>query len=74
MKILSARVVQGYTETPGNILAYGPDGIIVACGDESLRLIELKLEGKKAMTAEEFAPRHTPKRYSIYFSIYDRFQ
>ncbi len=55
MKILEARVVQGYTETPGNLLEYGNDGIIVACGDESLRLIKVKLEGKKAMTAEEFA-------------------
>lgn len=55
LKILSARVVQGYTETPGNILEYGKDGIIIACGDESLRLIEVKLEGKKAMKAEDFA-------------------
>jgi len=55
LKLLSSRVVFGYTETPGNFLEYGKEGIIVACGDESLRLLEVKLEGKRAMKAEEFA-------------------
>ncbi|NGX57893.1 MAG: Methionyl-tRNA formyltransferase [Chlamydiae bacterium] len=55
LKILSSRFVMGYTETPGNILEFGKEGIIVACGEESLRLLEVKLEGKRAMSAEEFA-------------------
>jgi len=55
LKILSSRFIFGYTENPGNILQFGEEGIIVACGEEALRLLEVKLEGKRAMTAEEFA-------------------
>lgn len=61
IKILLSRVVLGYTDTPGSILQYSSEGIIVACGEESLRLLQVKLEGKKAMPAEEFT-RGIPKQ------------
>jgi len=40
--------------TPGTLLSYGPQGIFVACGKDTLKIIELQLEGKKRMSAEEF--------------------
>lgn len=48
------------TGTPGAILSYGKEGFIIACGEGSLRILDLQLEGKKAMSADEFM-RGTPK-------------
>jgi len=59
LKILSSRFVFGYTEAPGNFLEFGKEGVIVACGEEALRLLEVKLEGKRAMKAEEFTRGHS---------------
>lgn len=39
---------------PGEILHYGKDGLVIACGKEALEILDLQLEGKKRMTAEEF--------------------
>lgn len=38
---------------PGEILNYGPSGLIVACGQGAVRLLDVQLEGKKAMPAED---------------------
>lgn len=38
---------------PGTILSYGSDGLIIACAKGSLQLLEVQLEGKRAMTAED---------------------
>ncbi len=40
---------------PGTLLKYDKTGIVVACGDQALNIIELQLEGKRSMTAKEFA-------------------
>jgi methionyl-tRNA formyltransferase len=40
---------------PGTIAQWDSHGIIVACGDGALELLEVQLEGKKAMPASEFA-------------------
>jgi len=55
MKILQSRVVMGYSDEPGKLLMFGKEGMIVSCGDESLRIIQLQIEGKKPVSAEEFA-------------------
>lgn len=54
LKILKTRIVQGYSEVPGTFLQFNEEGIIVSCGQDAIRLIELQLEGKKAMMAAEF--------------------
>lgn len=41
--------------SPGQILHSSKDGLIVSCGQGSLKLLEVKLEGKKAMSGQEFA-------------------
>lgn len=39
---------------PGEILSFGSEGLVIACGEGSLKILELQLEGKKAMEASEF--------------------
>jgi methionyl-tRNA formyltransferase len=39
---------------PGTVLAAGPQGLEVACGDGSLVMTSVQLEGKRVMTAQEF--------------------
>ncbi len=59
LKILSTAVLDDHG-IPGTILKYGKDGLVIACGEGSLQILELRLEGKKAMTAEELM-RGIPK-------------
>jgi len=44
--------------SPGTILEADRNGIVVACGDGSLRILELQPEGKRRMTAREFLAGH----------------
>lgn len=39
---------------PGEVIAAGKDGILVACGSGSIRIEELQLEGRKRLSAAEF--------------------
>jgi methionyl-tRNA formyltransferase len=50
--------VRGASADPGTILAAGPAGIEVACGQGSLRLIELQRSGGKRLPAREFLAGH----------------
>jgi len=43
---------------PGTILRVRPDGIVVACGQDALRILSLQLEGGRPMTAREFLAGH----------------
>jgi methionyl-tRNA formyltransferase len=53
LKIKRSEVVPG-KGTPKDILSFGKEGFIVAAGDGALRLLEVQLEGKKAMSAADF--------------------
>lgn len=55
LKILSSRVVSELQGSPGQILSYGKNDFIVACGEQALALLEVQLEGKKVMKAGELA-------------------
>jgi methionyl-tRNA formyltransferase len=56
LRIFKTKVVEGtHGEAPGKILHWGREGVVVACGEDALCLIEVQLEGKKAMSAIEFA-------------------
>lgn len=44
---------------PGTILEADRNGIVVACGDGSLRILELQPEGKRRMTARDFLAGHS---------------
>lgn len=53
LKINATEVISEASGGPGTILSYGKGGIVVSCGENALRIQELQLEGKKAMSAEE---------------------
>jgi methionyl-tRNA formyltransferase len=42
----------------GTVLAAGPSGLEVACGEGSIMLLDVQLEGKRVMTAAEFLSGH----------------
>ena len=54
LKILRAEVVEQSSGPPGEILSANRDGIVVACGEGALRILELQREGGKRLTAEQF--------------------
>ncbi|NVI98397.1 methionyl-tRNA formyltransferase [Myxococcus sp. AM009] len=49
---------RGGSGAPGTVLASGPDGIEVACGEGSLVLLDLQPEGKRVMRAADFLQGH----------------
>lgn len=53
LKVYKVQTASG-SGTPGTVVAAGRDGIEVACGEGSLLIRELQLEGKKRMAAGDF--------------------
>ena len=53
LKIKKADIVKDHAGAPGSIVSFGKEGWVVGCGQDALRLIEVQLEGKKPMTAED---------------------
>lgn len=51
--------------TPGALLKYDKAGIVVACGDLALSILELQLEGKRCMHAKEFACGISAEHFSF---------
>ncbi|MGE5188469.1 MAG: methionyl-tRNA formyltransferase [Gemmatimonadota bacterium] len=54
LKVLAAAVADG-AGAPGEIVAVGRDGIVVACGDGAVRLVQVQPEGGKAMAGWAYA-------------------
>ncbi len=55
LKIKRACVCAGSQELPpGTVIAWGKQGCIVACKEGALQLLEVQLEGKKALPVAEF--------------------
>jgi methionyl-tRNA formyltransferase len=57
LKIWKAVVVAA-TGAPGDILSADKSGIVIACGEKALRILELQREGGKRLTAEQFLAGH----------------
>ena len=55
VKCWRASIVAGVTGSPGDVLSAGRDGIVIACGEDALRLDSLQRPGKRPVTAAEFA-------------------
>jgi methionyl-tRNA formyltransferase len=49
---------RGEAGAPGVVLAADRDGILVGCGEGSLRLLSIQPEGRKRMTAQEYLAGH----------------
>ncbi len=54
LKIKRSIVEPGFQGKPGTVLRFSREGCIVASGSGALRLLEVQLEGKKAMSIENF--------------------
>jgi methionyl-tRNA formyltransferase len=54
LKIKKAKIVAASGAAPGSTISFGKQGWVVACGKDAIVLLEVQLEGKKAMSAEEF--------------------
>ena len=52
LKIFRSKIIE-VSGSPGAIVSYGKKGLLVACGEQAIEILELQLEGKKAMKAED---------------------
>jgi methionyl-tRNA formyltransferase len=60
LKIWKAEVMEN-SGGAGEVLSADKTGIVVACGGNALRILELQPEGKRRMTAQEFLAGHPLK-------------
>jgi len=61
LKIWDATMQEHAFKNPGEILETGKLGIVVACGEHALRILELQLEGGKRLSAQQFLAGHELK-------------
>jgi methionyl-tRNA formyltransferase len=54
LKIKRSLVEKSLSGAPGALLQFSKEGCVVACGSEALRLVEVQLEGKRAMLVADF--------------------
>jgi methionyl-tRNA formyltransferase len=54
LKILKSSVVKEAHAEPGQMISFGKEGWIIGCKEGALKLLEVQLEGKKAMTVSDF--------------------
>ncbi len=60
LKIWKAEIVER-SGKPGEVLSADKSGIVVACGKDALRILELQREGGRRMNAAEFLAGHALK-------------
>lgn len=59
LKVYRTKLIEGYSGTPGEILAVlKKEGLVVACGEGAVCMISAKPEGKREMPAVELANGH----------------
>jgi methionyl-tRNA formyltransferase len=61
LKIWHATTEERAFQAPGRVLECGKLGIVVACGEHALRILELQLEGGRRVTAAQFLAGHALK-------------
>jgi methionyl-tRNA formyltransferase len=54
LKVWRAKVVDSAGEAPGTVLAADADGLVVACGAQALRIVELQKPGGRRLDVGEF--------------------
>ncbi len=59
LKIWSAEIEPQMSGQPGVVLNANKAGLVVACGHQALRILQLQIEGGRRMTAMEFLAGHT---------------
>ena len=58
LKIWQAEVADRTSGSPGEVLESSRSGIVVACGQQALRIVVLQREGGRRMSAQEFLAGH----------------
>ena len=58
LKIWKVRVEPGVRATPGRVLQVHGDGIVVACGENAVRILELQRAGGRRLPAAAFLAGH----------------
>lgn len=58
LKIWLAEVEPNRSGAPGEILGADKSGVVIACGEQSLRVTQLQREGGRRMSAQEFLAGH----------------
>ena len=58
LKIWQGQVEKNSENEPGTILSAGPDGIVVRCGEDSLRVTLLQREGGRKLGSRDFLSGH----------------
>ncbi len=67
LKLWRSRIEQAAGE-PGTVLSADGDGVVVACGEQALRIVELQKPGSRRMAAGEFLrgfPVHCGDRFAL---------
>ena len=59
MRVWDAYAIKGEGAAPGTVMAAGRDGIDVASADGLLRITELQMPGKRALSAQDFINAHS---------------
>lgn len=65
LKIFRSVLVDSPNAKPGTILKFSKKGIIIACGSQAIKILELQLEGKRLMKANEFISGMSIENFSI---------
>jgi len=58
LKIWQAEIADRHSGSPGEVLESSRSGIVVACGQQALRIVELQREGGKRLRAQDFLAGH----------------
>jgi len=58
LKIWQAEITDQSSASPGEVLESSRSGIVVACGQQALRIVELQREGGRRMSAQDFLAGH----------------
>lgn len=67
VRVGKAEACSGSSGQPGNVVEAQPEGIMVACGEGILRILELQRQGKRMLKASEFLAG-TPLKPGLCFS------
>jgi methionyl-tRNA formyltransferase len=70
-KIWRAGIEPGTAAAPGTVSATGPDGIVVACGKDALRITELQRAGGKRLPTQAFLSGFKLARGTHFESVHD---
>jgi len=58
LKLWKVEVVPDHSGPPGLVLAAGRNELVVACGEQALRILELQREGGRRLEAAAFLAGH----------------